>query len=112
MLHAGTHNVEDANVTELSRWTTVSVRYKPYCNAYAMGALMNFIHITEEGDVDFTKSILLTVNRNHSLSPILLPTGHYRVLFYDIEHDGILPSGVIYPAIIRELHASGTNQGN
>ena len=57
--------------------------------------------IDDNGDVDFTRSALLALDRNTSLHhtlPFNLYPGQYRVFVYDIESDGTLSNGVGYPA--------------
>ena len=68
--------------------------------------------ITDSGDVDFSRSFLLALDRNTSQNhtlPFDLYPGHYRVYVYDIEHDGTLNNGVGYPAVTQELFTSLTN---
>ena len=80
----------------------------------ASGALFSFVFITENGDVDFTKSTLLALDRNTSLNhtlPFDLYPGHYRVYVYDIEHDKTLSSGLQYPAVTDGLIIT-ENAGN
>ena len=58
--------------------------------------------IDDNGDVDFTRSVLLALDRNTSLHhtlPFNLYPGQYRVFVYDIESDGTLSNGVGYPAV-------------
>ena len=62
--------------------------------------------IDVNGNVDFTRSVLLALDRNTSLNytlPFNLYPGQYRVFVYDIESDGTLSNGVGYPAIMSEL---------
>ena len=70
------------------------------------GALFSFVYITESGDVDFSRSFLLPLNRNNHTLPFDLERGHYRVYAYDIEHDGILPDGEGYPAVTKDVFIS------
>lgn len=61
-----------------------------------------FVNIDNE-DVDFTKSAILTLDRNTSFNHRLsfhlpLEIGYYAVFVYDIESDGTLSNGVGYPA--------------
>ena len=78
-----------------------------YCDlSTASGALLSFVFITENGDVDFTRSALLALDRNTSLNhtlPFNLYPGHYRVYVYDIERNGTILNGVGYPAVTEEL---------
>lgn len=74
-----------------------------------MGVLIVYIFITDDGAVDFTRSRLITVERNDSLHyslPFSLPAGLYRVFAYDIEQDGLLSSGVGYPAVTHDISIS------
>ena len=69
----------------------------------ASGALFSFVF---SGDVDFSRSFLLALDRNTSHNytlPFDLYPGHYRVYVYDIEHDGTLLNGVGYPAVTEDL---------
>ena len=62
--------------------------------------------IDDNGDVNFTRSVLLALDRNTSLHhtlPFNLYPGQYSVFVYDIESDGTLHNGVGYPAITNEL---------
>ena len=78
----------------------------------ASGALFSFVFITDSGDVDFSRSFLLALDRNtshnHTL-PFDLYPGHYRVYVYDIEYDGTLQNGVGYPAVWDELFTNLSN---
>ena len=90
-----------------------AVTYEPDCNA-ALGTLFSFTFITDSGTVDFTRSILLPVDRNSSLSsilPIRLSPGQYRVHVYDIE--ALNEDNVSYPAATQEMELSfnGISQG-
>ena len=80
----------------------------------ARGALFDFVFIDDNGDVDFTRSVLLALDRNTSLHhtlPFNLYPGQYRVFVYDIESDGTLSNGVGYPAITDQLITSGSGPG-
>ena len=50
-------------------------------------------------------SVLLALDRNVSIGYRLpkLSHGNYRVLVYDIEQNGTLPNGVVYPAITTSI---------
>ena len=81
----------------------------------ASGALFSFVYITDNGDVDFSRSFLLALDRNTSRShtlPFDLYPGHYRVYVYDIECARTLHNGVGYPAVTEELFTNLTNNGN
>ena len=92
---------------------TLTAVYSKYSTA--SGALFGFVFITDSGDVDFSRSFLLALDRNtshnHTL-PFDLYPGHYRVYVYDIEHDRTIHNGVGYPAVTKELFISITNTGN
>ena len=53
----------------------------------------------------------LALNREdsrHYTLPFSLPAGRYRVSVYDIEHNGTVLSGVVYPAYtVNEFTVSG-----
>ena len=81
----------------------------------ARGALFDFVFIDDNGDVDFTRSVLLALDRNtsiHHTLPFNLYPGQYRVFVYDIESDGTVSNGVGYPAVTNELRTSKEYQGN
>ena len=64
--------------------------------------------IDDNGDVNFTRSVLLALDRNTSLNytlPSNLYPGQYRVYIfvYDIEKNGTLYNGVGYPAVTKEI---------
>lgn len=83
-------------------------------SANARGALYALVFITDDEEVDFMRSALVALNRSTSLSytlPFGLSPGLYRVLVYDIEHDGTLSTGVGYPAVQSKLSNSRNNQG-
>ena len=70
--------------------------------------------ITDSGDVDFSRSFLLALDRNtshnHTL-PFDLYPGLCQVYVYDIEYDGTLKNGVGYPAATEELFTNLENNG-
>ena len=80
----------------------------------ASGALFSFVFLTEDGGVDFNRSVLLALDRSTSLNytlPFNLHPGHYRVYVYDIEQDGTLSNGVLYPAVRNDLEITGNGLG-
>ena len=88
---------------------SVSVVYSEH--SCAAGALLIFVLVNDCGAVGFT---FLALNRTASLDyalPFDLPSGHYRVLVYDIESDGTLASGVGYPAVSTELVITDPTEG-
>ena len=113
-LSVGTHGIDNVMLTAIGGGTVrAAVTYTPDCNA-ALGTLFSFTFITDSGNVDFRRSILLPVDRNSSLSsalPIHLSPGQYRVHVYDIEQDGILNNGTNYPAQEFNRTLNGITQG-
>jgi hypothetical protein len=94
----GTHDVVNATVleTEAECMIVTSASYSDHSSA--SGALLSCVFITDSGDVDFSRSSLLVLDRNTSYNYSLLYYGRYRVYVYDIEYDGKLLNGVGYPA--------------
>ena len=106
-LQSGTHDVVSAVFSE----GIIQTLYLE--NSKASGALFMLMYTNGEV-IDFTKSAYLALDRNASLHYALtvsLDPGHYEVLVYDIERDGLLFSGVGYPAITTEF-SSVNGQGN
>ena len=111
--HLGTHDVAMATALEMHQETIVLMTvYSEYSTA--SGALFSFVFVTDSGEVDFSRSFLLALDRNtshnHTL-PFDLYPGHYRVYVYDIEHDGTLQNGMAYPAVTENLFTSLTTTG-
>ena len=69
--------------------------------------------IDDNGDVDFTRSVFLALDRNstslHHTLPFNLYPGQYRVFVYDIESDGTLSNGAGYPAITGGYYFNTTS---
>ena len=81
----------------------------------ARGALFRLLFINNLEEVDFSKSILLPLDRTMSTSYILAfdpYPGQYKVFVYDIESGGTLASGIGYPAISNEFVKTGNGQGS
>ena len=101
----GTHDILNATTTETDDDAIViTTLYSEHSDA--RGALFDFVFIDDNGDVDFTRSVLLALDRNTSLHhtlPFNLYPGQYRVFVYDIESDGTLSNGVGYPAVAIDL---------
>ena len=108
----GTHDILNATTTETDDDAIViTTLYSEYSDA--RGALFDFVFIDDNGDVNFTRSVLLALDRNTSLHhtlPFNLYPGQYRVFVYDIESDGTLSNGVGYPAVMNELTLSNGNE--
>ena len=115
MLSIGTHDILNATTTETDDDVVnivITTLYSEHSDA--RGALFDFVFIDDNGDVDFTRSVLLTLDRNTSLKhtlPFNLYPGQYRVFVYDIESDGTLSNGVGYPAVTSELNIRRDGQG-
>ena len=96
----GTHDILNATTTETDDHAIViTTLYSEHSDA--RGALFDFVFIDDNGDVNFTRSVFLALDRNTSLHhtlPFNLYPGQYRVFVYDIESDGILSNGVGYHA--------------
>ena len=107
----GTHDILKATTTETDDdEIVITTLYSEHSDA--RGALFDFVFIDDNGDVDFTRSVLLALDRNTSLHhtlPFNLYPGQYRVFVYDIESDGTLSDGVGYPAVTDELMLSNGN---
>ena len=107
----GTHDILNATTTETDDDAIViTTLYSEHSDA--RGALFDFVFIDDNGDVNFTRSVLLALDRNTSLHhtlPFNLYPGQYRVFVYDIESDGTLSNGVGYPAVTYELMLSNGN---
>ena len=107
----GTHDILNATTTETDDDAIViTTLYSEHSDA--RGALFDFVFIDDNGDVDFTRSVLLALDRNTSLHhtlPFNLYPGQYRVFVYDIESDGTLSNGVGYPAVIDGNYFNATS---
>ena len=110
---AGTHDIIAATVLTEDSATMITTQY--FEESSASGALYVLVFVTENEEVDFTRSVLLALDRETSCDytlPFSLSPGVYKVFVYAIEHDGTLPSGVGYPAVRSELEiTSGNSQG-
>ena len=70
--------------------------------------------ITDNRAVDFNGLSILALDRNKSRSYVLpfnVSPGRYSMAVYDIEHNGTLLSGVVFPAFIDELFLHENSQG-
>ena len=108
----GTHDILDASVREVEN-NLIEVSLNYLAGSVARGALLNYVGITDGGEVDIERSVLLTLNRSASSHGNLSP-GEYRVFIYDIGHDGMLEvsDGVSYPAVRAGVEISDNSQGN
>ena len=74
-------------------------------NSNATGVLFNFVYDDGVG-VSSNSSAFLPLDRDTSQNytlPFDLYPGRYTLCVYDIEHDGMLSTGVGYPAVYGEL---------
>ena len=109
----GTHDIKGAT-TRRTETDQIEVTTSYFEESSASGALYVLVFVTDEEKVDFTRSVLLALDRETSRDytlPFSLSPGGYRVFVYDIEHDGTLSSGVSYPAVRSELAIDRSNQG-
>ena len=108
----GTYDIIAAGTITNNNDTIITTQY--FEESSASGALYVLVFVTDEEEVDFTRSVLLAldkeISRDYTL-PFSLSPGNYTVFVYDIEQDGTLPSGVSYPAVRSELMTSGKGQG-
>ena len=111
---SGTHDIVGVVTSKaVNNAFVVSTAYSNISTA--RGAMYSFVFINDScGNVDFSRSFLLALDRNtshnHTLRvPFRLYPGHYRVHVYDIEHDGMLNNGVGYPAVTKELFTNLPN---
>ena len=112
-MYVGTHYIRSITTIIETNETKITTQY--FEESSASGALYVLVFVTNDGDVDFAKSVLLALDKDISLNYTLtfsLSPGGYRVFVYDIEQDGTLPSGVGYPAVRSELITSGNHQGS
>ena len=84
-----------------------------FADSTARGAVMNCVSISTSGVVNFTSSVLLTLERinDTATTAIDLYPGEYSVYFYDIEQDGKLSLGEGYSAVTDQVLASGNKLG-
>ena len=105
----GTHDVSDVTVRLLQNNTVqVTTVYSRFSTA--KGALIYFVNTNE------TKSAIATLDRNKSnnyILPFPLYPGQYRLLMFDIEHNGTLfnINGSEYPAVSYDFQANGKIEG-
>lgn len=98
----GTHGILSATPITGSNTSEFHMKIAYYNHSNTRGALLNIVFITNDGDVDFAKSALLPLVKEHHpngmLPQKLYHSGHYKIHVYDIEYDGTLSNGVGYPA--------------
>ena len=103
----GTHDIVCVTFEELGEIGEFRVMVVYFEHSAASGALLSFLFITDSGDVDFSKSFLLALDRRTSFDHLLsfesYSGGRYRVYVYDIERNGVLSNGVGYPACTNDV---------
>ena len=107
----GTHDISDTEIeTENDRQV---IRTEYFEGSNAAGALYEFILITDSGEVDFTHSALVALDKETSSNYMFLSlsSGQYRMLVYDIEQNGTVWRGVQYPAATNEVIIRGNSPG-
>lgn len=111
--YAATHDIIEVMATA-TQSNDIQIKTVYTEQSDAMGALFSFVFISDIGTVDFTKSILLALDKNSSHDytlPFNLFAGQYRLFVYDTEIDGTVSNGVGYPAVTDELRITGNSQG-
>ena len=98
---AGTHDVQRTNVEN----HIVNISYVE--NTKAKGALCILISI-RNGRVDFDSSVFIFIRRNEELLILMMRSGMYNVVCYDVESNGRLLPGVGYPAYVQKISITQT----
>lgn len=98
--YSGTHDIINATARDIENNEIIFVTHY-FELASASGALYVLIYFTDEGEVDFTRSTILTLARNTSYYslPSTTSPGRYKMFVYDIKNDGKISDGINYPAI-------------
>ena len=99
-----THDIEGALIVPENNTVGVCIAY--HAGSTAKGALLNFMFESDDGNIDFDKSVILVVKLNASrgyILPIQLFPGQYQVFFHDVEQSGTLSRGFGYPAVSQRL---------
>ena len=81
-------------------------------NAAADGVLLSFLFI-EDGNVDFSRSVLQVLDRNESLNyPLMFDyNGQYEFYAYSVADGGTFASGIIPPAVTDTFSTTAGNNG-
>ena len=98
---SGSHDVQRTDVENYM----VNISYVE--NTIAKGALCILISI-RNGRVDFDSSVFIFIRRNEELPILMLRSGMYNVVCYDVESNGRLPPGVGYPAYFQRISITQT----
>lgn len=109
LINLGTHAVQSIRIN--SSFNELSVEYAEGSNTRGVLILLLFL-TSGERRVDFRKSTSVALIRGHSTLPFPIPNNHYFVLGYDILSDGLLQTGIGYPANRGDVYLLGNNIGN
>lgn len=108
MVIAGTHDIQGLQMMSAMDLELAVVYSEHSC---AAGALFVFVFLNENGNVDFTQSAFLVLNRSTLLHYSPPHAGDYLVFVYDIEQDGTLQDGVGYPAVTTNFTMEWDREG-
>lgn len=93
----GSHNIVRTEIQQ----NPLRMETEYLLNSMAAGGLFSFLFIDDNGVIDFTKSAYLSLQRNDSqnyLLPFSQSPEFYAISAYDLEEDGLLTAGEVYPA--------------
>ena len=76
-------------------------------NTKAKGALCILISV-RDGHVYLNSSVFIIIQRTEELSILMLRSGNYNVISYDVESNGRLLPGVSYPAYVQRINVIET----
>ena len=96
--HSGTSDV-DVDIRDVGGVVKCTVSF---CEGVAAdGVLLYYLFVTEDGNVDFSKSVLQVLDRNESMnhSLVFYYDGQYQIYVYDITEGGTFASGIIPPSV-------------
>ncbi len=99
--HSGTHDVQDTTYNIQDEPVSVTIDYIE--NTEALGALIAFMYLDQDGNIVCDQSIYAAIRRSED--NFILPMGdpaitnRYIGLAYDIERNGL--EDMVYPAVRR-----------
>ena len=92
LILAGTHDIVAVTVLTENNTTTITIQYFEQSNA--SGALYVLVFVTDDGVIDFTRSVLLALNKETSRDytlPCLLEDTEYLCMMLDrMEHSQVV----------------------
>ena len=100
----GTFDIKNVEITIGDSDISVQTDYLMESNA--RGAFFIFVSLNSAGIPNLESAKYLALDMNSSLDfelPFSLNTGRQFVLLYDIESDGRLANGKVYPAVTKEF---------